>query len=100
MKQIKTISHRLDNAALFDEAVNNALTEGWQLMKREVINPMSQHEKLMAYITIYAELEREIITEAEQCCDNCKHFDKEPHREPCCDCEDGVRAPSKWEPAE
>jgi hypothetical protein len=94
MKQIKTIAHRMDNADLFDEAVNAALAEGWQLTKREVINPMAQSEKLLAYVTIYAELEREVITEKEQTCDNCKHLENRADQEPCLSCNENC---SHWE---
>lgn len=35
--QIKTIRYRLDNAEQFDEAVNKALSEGWSLTKRYLL---------------------------------------------------------------
>ena len=84
MKQIKTISYKLDHAAGFDDKVNEAIREGWKLTKREVLIPKAQSETLYTYIMLYAELEQEIITE----------------REPCCSCVDGEVAPTKWEEAE
>ena len=42
---------------------------------------------------LYAELEKNDITEAERCCDNCKHCDKLAGMAPCYDCEDA----SHWE---
>lgn len=100
MKQIKTIKNRLDNAELFDDAVNAAIEEGWQLTNRKVLPPMAMRNGDQTYGVLYAELEREIITEAERCCENCAHFDKDPSKEPCCSCEDAEVAPTKWEAAE
>lgn len=87
MKQIKTIHHRIDESVKFDEEINAAITEGWQLTKREFVP---------GYCMLYAELEREVITEAERCCENCAHFDCAPSKEPCCSCEDGEIAPTNW----
>ena len=97
MKQIKTIKNRLDNAEAFDAAVNTALAEGWQLKKREVINPMAQGSGHFVYIMLYAELEREDITEAERCCENCAHSYKRVDEKPCRDCSENA---DKWEPAD
>ena len=91
MKQIKTIHHRIDESVQFDSEINTALVDGWRLTKREFVP---------GYCMLYAELEREIITEAERCCENCAHFDNHPDDEPCCGCEDGELAPTKWEAAE
>jgi hypothetical protein len=84
MLQIKTVHNRLDNSEAFDTAINVALAEGWVLTKRELIP---------SYVALYAELEREIITEAEQCCENCAHYATPNGKEPCLSC-DG----DKWEP--
>lgn len=97
MKQIKTIKNRLDNAEDFDVAVNTALAEGWRLTKREVIRPLSQGSGHLTYIMLYAELEREEITEAERCCENCAHCGKRGDEEPCLHCSDQA---DKWEPAD
>ena len=94
MKQIKTIKNRLDSAAAFDTEVNAALLEGWQLTKREVLQPLSQPEHQYTYIMLYAELERETITEAERTCENCMHYSTNPEDEPCCDCSQDA---DKWE---
>ncbi len=42
MKQIKTVSIRLDNAPTFDDRVNFYLQEGWILKNRKVIVPHAQ----------------------------------------------------------
>ena len=82
MLQIKTV-HNTDPAA-FDEAVNTALAEGW-ILTRRLTGPGPD---------FVAELEREIITEAERCCENCAHYGKLPHAEPCCNCSENA---DKWE---
>lgn len=97
MKQIKTIKNRLDNAAEFDKAVNFALAEGWTLTKREVLQPKAQSESLQSYTMLYAELEREIITEAERCCENCLYWAAGAHQDPCLSCSEDA---DKWEPVE
>lgn len=99
MLQIKTIKNRLDNAASFDEAVNAALAEGWQLKKREVLQPKAQSENMQTYTMLYAELEKVVITEAERGCANCKYYEQQPESEPCRSCDDGMVAPTNWEPA-
>lgn len=93
MKQIKTIKNRLDNSENFDKEVNKALQEGWELTRREVLQPKAQSEATRAFTMLYAELEKNDITEAERCCDNCKHCDKPAMAAPCYDCEDA----SHWE---
>lgn len=97
MKQIKTIKNRLDNEKQFDAEVNAALADGWQLTKREVLMPTSQDRVHYTYIMLYAELEREEITEAERCCDNCAHWNKAPDQPPCSECSDQA---DKWEAVE
>ena len=83
MKQIKTIEE--EKANRFDEAVNQALSEGWELVRR--------YRQDGEYI---AELEKEEIAEDERCCANCKHCDLEDWQKPCRDCMDA----SGWEEAE
>lgn len=95
MLQIKTIKNRLDNVDNFDKVVNEALKDGWKLTRREVLQPAAQAIEY-TYIMLYAELEKEIITEAERCCENCKHFPIPEQREPCVSCPNG----EKWEAAE
>jgi hypothetical protein len=87
MKQIKTIHHRIDEARTFDNEINTAITEGWQLTKREFVP---------GYCMLYAEMEREEITEAERCCENCKYYEQQPESLPCRDCSEDC---DKWEPA-
>ena len=86
MLQIKTI--RAVYTDDFDLQVNGALQDGWTLVRR-----LSGHDFI-------AELEKEVITEEERCCENCKHYDNEPNEAPCCDCNDGKKYPTKWEAAE
>lgn len=86
MLQIKTIYYHISEE--FDKEVNAALAEGWKLTRRTFDNN-----------GFLAEMEREVITEAERCCDNCAHNDKDPNREPCRSCVDGEIASSNWEPA-
>lgn len=97
MKQIKTIRRRLDDNTEFDEAVNDALKEGWQLTKREVLQPRAQGPITYSNIMLYAELEREAVTEEERCCENCRHFDKQSIDEPCINCSNDC---SLWENAD
>ncbi len=86
MKQIKTIYE--GSPEKFDEQVNAAIAEGWTLDKRG----LNQYGFI-------AELEREIVTEEEQTCENCKHYNKPAGAEPCISCtpEEGAW---KWEAEE
>ena len=90
MKQIKTICIRLNDADAFDKKVNEALEEGWMLTERRVLQPPTSDK----YTMLYAELEKHTITEAERCCENCKHFDTSANMEPCLSCSDSA---SNWE---
>lgn len=83
MKQIKTI--RRADPEDFDREVNAALEDGWTLVRRS-----------LSTIGFLAELEREIITEAEKCCENCEYCDYPNTRKPCADCDDDC---SCWEEA-
>lgn len=84
MKQIRTIKTRIEAPEEFDKAVNDAIVEGWELTKRYTIPSF-----------FIAELEGEIITEAERCCVNCQHRGKHGSVEPCNSCDDNA---SNWEP--
>lgn len=84
MKQIKTIMTRIDAPGMFDQEVNEAIAEGWEMTKRYTIPSF-----------FIAEMEGEIITEAERCCDNCRHSTTPGHMEPCASCNDNA---SNWEP--
>lgn len=83
MKQIKTIYNR--DPAVFDDKVNKALEEGWGLVRRTF--------DAQGFL---AEMEREIITEAERCCENCAHFAQSSNRPPCDTCSEDC---SNWEAA-
>ena len=80
MKQIKTIRRAAPED--FDEEVNAALLDGWTLGKR-----------YLSDVGFVAELEREEITEAEKCCENCKYCEATPEDIPCRNCIDA----SHWE---
>ncbi len=98
MLQIKTIKHPFNHSTTFDEEVNIALAEGWRLIKREVIGPHPiKTEAFNVWIMLYAELEKDVITEAERCCENCAYCDCDATLEPCVSCDDDA---SKWEPME
>lgn len=84
MLQIKTIHRRLDHSEEFDAEVNAALAEGWTLTKRAHIFP---------HYALYAELEREVITEVERCCENCAYYNSSVASEPCISCNDDC---SNW----
>ena len=84
MLQIKTIRH--PDPDYFDTQVNEALADGWTLTRR-----------LTGPDHFVAELEREIITDAEKCCENCKHCLISPEKEPCLSCSE---TGSEWEAAE
>ena len=89
MKQIKTIFYKIDFYEKFDREVNEALADGWELKRREVIVPHVADR----YTLLYAELEKSTITEAERCCENCAYCDNPGHLPPCRDCTDA----SNWE---
>jgi hypothetical protein len=95
MKQIKTITAY--GADTFDRLVNEALAEGWELKRRWLLPPTysdgSLHTNLREFC---AEMEREIVTEAERTCENCLHRDKNPESEPCFSCSEDA---DKWEEA-
>lgn len=55
MKQIKTIRDRLDRSEAFDDAVNAALRDGWQLLSRGLYRGIYDGQ----YSMLYAELEKE-----------------------------------------
>lgn len=65
MKQIKTIRTRIDDAGLFDDAVNEAIEDGWALKKRKTLIPKAQNENEYTHILLYAELEINVETEEE-----------------------------------
>lgn len=94
MLQIKTVRYRLDNAPDFDAAVNAAIAEGWRLTKRDVICAPAHPTGSTLHTMLYAEMEREEITEAERCCENCKWYEQQPESLPCRDCSEDA---NKWE---
>ena len=95
MKQIKTIVRDASKVEAFDKDVNEAIAAGWTLTKRDVWNPYSGLG-IDYHRCLYAELEKNIITEAERCCDNCLHEPESPDVDPCFSCEEC----SNWRGAE
>lgn len=86
MLQIKTI--KKTDPELFDMAVNEALADGWTLTRRCLVPE-----------GFIAEMEREVITEDEKTCENCKHSNVPGNMPPCEDCNpDGGKC--YWEAAE
>ena len=51
---IKTIEEIITSCDLFDKRVNEAIAEGWTLVKRDVLCDQTNHK----YTTLIAELER------------------------------------------
>ena len=88
MKEIKTVIEK--RPELFDEEVNKALAEGWNLTRRDVF---PGHYFL-------AELERDVkntnIDYEEKNCKDCKHFYCSCRDEPCFSCGEGEH----WEAKE
>lgn len=54
--KIKTIRERLDNAEDFDKEANDAMAEGWQLVKRAVLPAIALTAGTYANRMLYAEL--------------------------------------------
>lgn len=95
MTQIKTIWNRLNNEKRFDEEVNQALNEGWELVDRRILPPQSQsHDNCV----LYAELEkgRDPVQKEKRDCRSCKHRNIDILFGPCNCCRDH----DKWEPKE
>lgn len=55
--EIKTIKRQLDASEEFDKVVNQALAEGWTLIKRDVLAPYEGTTRTY-YRMLYAELEK------------------------------------------
>lgn len=91
MLEIKTIKKRLADADVFDREVNIALREGWQLTKREVLHPGNE----FVCFSLYAELERQVVTKNERNCGNCLYCDQDGG-DPCNTCD--VNTNDAWEP--
>lgn len=60
MLEIKTIRYKLDDSANFDSVVNKAIADGWELVERRVLQPLSQPNNGSTYTNtmLYAELEK------------------------------------------
>lgn len=95
MLQIKTLVKEIQYVQAFDEEVNQALAAGWHLAKRDLVQHTLAARGTLDYF--YAELVKEITTEAERNCGNCRHCDTAPDKEPCFGCNSNA---SNWEAAE
>lgn len=89
MLQIKTIVSGI--IPVFDKEVNEAIADSWHLIKRDCLLIGREHAPML-----YAELEREVSTEDEKCCENCQHSTRSRDLEPCVSCLNG----EKWEARE
>lgn len=96
MLQIKTIIGTTECYDEFDKQVNAALADGWYLIKRDVLAPYIS-EGIEYARCLIAELEREIITDEEKCCENCAYRDCAENQDPCRSCGEDA---DKWEAAE
>lgn len=65
MLEIKTIMHNVVYMNKFDEEVNQALAEGWELVRRDIL-PAGEGPSRYWERTLYAELEREAEPEEEE----------------------------------
>ena len=54
--EIKTIWEKVQDAPKFDERVNEALADGWELTKRELVVEPTYHDEVFIYALLYAEL--------------------------------------------
>lgn len=64
MLEIKTIMHSVTYLTKFDEDVNQALADGWELVRRDIL-PAGEGPSRYWERTLYAELEREVEPEEE-----------------------------------
>lgn len=89
MLQIKTIIDDHNNhLGTFDRKVNDALAEGWELKRRDLVPRQSG-------FILYAELEKDDEEEDDHLCETCAHQFKEPQEQPCVECDGNC---SRWEP--
>lgn len=59
--QIKTVTCPIENAEWFDSAVNNLLSEGWTIKKRDLLNvpgTLTESFNVPLVQILYAELEK------------------------------------------
>lgn len=92
MKQIKTIVTDLMEGKIFDQKVNEAIENGWVLIRRDVLVPHGQHRLSSLYAELKAEAETDEPKEHE--CGNCAYYGTAVYGYPCTNCVDG----NKWEP--
>lgn len=113
--KIKTITAQTPTA--FDKAVNEALSEGWELKRRDVLAPcevgmdvypriyyaeLERHETEAVPMRVYASPEEHMreghpeALKAEECCQTCRHRGGDVFEGPCAYC----RRYSRWEAEE
>lgn len=60
MRQIKTVTAPIERAEWFDKAINDLLSEGWVISKRDILNVpgvLSESFNVSVVQMLYAELE-------------------------------------------
>lgn len=92
MKQIKTVVGEVKFSELFDKEVNDALLEGWKITRRDLFVAHVNGKSTL----LYAELEKDMLTDVDACCENCKYYDLSNDEEPCGSCSEDA---DKWEPS-
>lgn len=73
--QIKTIRYRLDSVEKFDEAVNKALSEGWSLTKRYLLEGKNLGSTTYSYTMLIAEMVKDDTPDTLEI--KVKYFDKD-----------------------
>lgn len=73
--QIKTIRYRLDDAEKFDEAVNKALSEGWILTKKYILEGKNLGGSTFSHNMLIAEMVKDETPETLEI--KVKYFDKD-----------------------
>jgi len=63
LKQIKTVWERIERSNVFDDEVNHALADGWNMIIRTLYVPSNE----TTYPLLYAEFEKDI---GERCIEN------------------------------
>ena len=92
MKQIKTVIRQIGFVEEFDKELNDALLEGWKITRRDLFVSHVNGKSTL----LYAELEKDFLTDVDACCENCTYYDLSNVEEPCISCNEDA---DKWEPS-
>ena len=63
MREIKTITSRIERSEWFDKSINELLADGWVLKKRDILNVpglLTESFNVPVVQILYAELERNV----------------------------------------